>query len=99
MQYRQTRTRGVEMMVISGLEPSRRIEIAGTLGPFKARLTSSLEPIGLGSRLTNQVELEASLPLGLFGDVLGGRRIRASVAESLGVLKTLLEGGVRPSRR
>ena len=69
-----------------------RTDVAGTLGPFDARITYGLAPVGSGTRLTNRVDLDPRLAVGFVGDVVGGR-IRAAVAENLGVLKTLLEGG------
>ena len=45
--YRQTRSvprPAVEFLEISGLEPGRSVEIAGTLGPFQARLAYELGP-------------------------------------------------------
>ena len=96
--YRQTRSvprPGVETLEITGLEPLRRIEIAGRIGPFDARLTYELAPIHLGTRLTNSAELEAPAPLGFVGGLVGGR-IRDSVAENLGVLKAVLERGDPP---
>lgn len=81
------------MPEISGNETPRRIEVTGKVGPFDARLSYEFASTGSGTRVTNTAELEPPLPLGSVGDVFGGR-IRASVAENLGVLKTLLEGGV-----
>lgn len=91
--YEQTRSvprPGVETIEITNLEPNRRIGVAGTLGPFEARLSYELVPTDVGTRLRNTVELEPSGPLRIVAGVLGGR-IRASVAENLGVLKTVLE--------
>ncbi len=95
--YRQTRSiprPGVEMLEITALEPPRRIEVNGKIGPFDARLSYELASNGSGTRLTNAAELDPPLPLGLVGNVVGDR-IKASVAENLGVLKTVLEGGFR----
>ncbi len=92
--YRQTRSvprPGVETLQITGLEPHRRIDVTGRLGPFVVRLSYELAAIGLGTRLTNTAELEPSVPLGFVGGLLGGR-IRTAVAENLGVLKAVLEG-------
>lgn len=93
-QYRQTRSvarSGVEVIEITGLEPGRRIDVAGTLGPFRARLSYEFMASPTGTRLTNKVKLEPRVPLGPFGNVLGGR-VRAAVGENLLVLKQLLEG-------
>lgn len=91
--YRQTRSvprRGEETLEITGLEPGRRIELAGTLGPFGARLAYDVEPDAGGSRLTNSVELEPPGLLGFAGPILG-TRVRSSVAENLTTLKRVLE--------
>ena len=93
-QYRQTRSvprTAVEVIEITGLEEDRRVDVAGRLGPFAARLSYELAASPTGTRLTNRVEREPPVPLGPFGDVLGSR-IRTSVAENLHVLKQLLEG-------
>jgi len=92
-QYRQSRSvprPAVEVIEITGLEQGRRVEVAGTLGPFRARLSYEFVATPIGTRLTNRVELEPPVPLGPFGDLLGGR-VRTSVAENLQVLKRLLE--------
>jgi hypothetical protein len=62
----------------------------GILASFRAHLTYELSPTATGIRLTNSVELDSRGPLGLFGGLLTGR-IQASVAENLGVLRTVLE--------
>lgn len=82
------------MLEIAGLEPPRRIDVNGKIGPFDARLSYELASSGSGTRLTNTAELDPPLPLSLVGNVVGGR-IKASVAENLAVLKALLEGGFR----
>jgi hypothetical protein len=92
---RQTRSvprPGVETLEVTALEPLRRIEVTGRLGPFDARLSYELQPTAAGTRLTNVAELEPPVRLGFVGDLLGDR-IRASVAENLGILKAVLEGG------
>lgn len=91
--YRQERSAprpGVETIEITSLDPGRRFEIAGALGPFQSRLSYEIEPIVGGTRVTNRVELDPPIPLGPLGDVLGAR-VRGAVAENLGVLKRLLE--------
>lgn len=97
-QYRQTRSAprpAVEMIEITGLELGRRVDVAGRLGPFAARLSYELTASPTGTRLTNRVELEPPVPLGPFGDMLSSR-VRTSVAENLKVLKQRLEGHPRP---
>jgi uncharacterized protein YndB with AHSA1/START domain len=91
--YRQERSvprPGVETIEITSLDANRRLEIAGALGPFESRLSYEIEPIDGGTRVTNRVELDAPIPLGPLGDVLGAR-VRGAVAENLAVLKGLLE--------
>lgn len=93
--FRQTRSvprPAVEMLEITRLDPDRRIEIVGDLASFPARLTYELSSGPRGTTLTNSVELEPPGPLGLLGGLFTGR-VQASVAENLGVLRTLLERG------
>ncbi|MDQ2935598.1 MAG: SRPBCC family protein [Chloroflexota bacterium] len=94
--YQQTRSvprPGVEMLEVTGFEPDRRIEVVGNLGPFRAHLTYELSPKASGTRLTNSVELDPTGVISMIGGLFSGR-IRASVAENLGVLRILLEAGV-----
>ena len=91
--YRQTRSvprPAVELIEISNLEPGRSVEVTGVLGPFDARLTYELGRTTIGTRLVNRVQLSAPIPLGPLANVLG-RRVKASVAENLDVLKAVLE--------
>ena len=91
--YRQTRSvprPAVEMLEVTRLDPDRRIEVVGDLASFPAHLTYELSPRPHGTTLTNYVELEPSGPLGLLGSLFTGR-VQASVAENLGVLRTVLE--------
>ena len=91
--YQQTRSvprPAEEMLEVTGLDPDTRIEVVGDLASFRARLTYELSPIATGTRLTNSVELDRPGALGLFGGLVTGR-IQASVAENLGVLRTVLE--------
>ena len=93
-QYRQTRSAprpAIEVIEITGLEEGRRVDVAGRLGSFRARLVYELVASPTGTRLINSVELDPPVPLGPFGAMLGSR-VRTSVAENLNVLKQLLEG-------
>ena len=93
--YQQSRSvprSAVEMLEVTELQADSRIEVAGDLGPFRAHLTYELAPTAGGTRLTNSVDLDPPGALGLFGGLFTGR-IQASVAENLGVLRTLLEAG------
>lgn len=92
---RSTPRPGTEIVEIIGLEPDRKVVIAGRLGPFGAKLVYELERIPSGTRVTNRVTLR-SPPLGPLGDILGGP-VRASVADNLDVLRTRLEQGVTGS--
>jgi len=99
-QYRQTRSvprQVVEVIEITGLQHGRRVDVGGTLGPFRARLAYELEVSPTGTRLTNTVELDPPVPLGPFGAVLSSR-VRTSVAENLRVLKQLIEGLGSPAQ-
>lgn len=87
----------VEMLEVTRLDADRRIEIDGELASYPAHLTYELSPSARGTRLTNSVELDPSGPLGIFGSLFTGR-VKASVAENLEVLRTLLEGA-RPHAR
>jgi hypothetical protein len=93
--YRQTRTvprPAVEFIEISHLEPGRSVEVAGTLGPFQARLSYELEPSPVGTRLVNRVELSPAVPLGPIGALLGSR-VKTAVAENLLALRQRLGSG------
>jgi uncharacterized protein YndB with AHSA1/START domain len=92
--FRQTRSvprPAVDMLEVTRLDPDRRLEIVGDLASYPARLTYGLSPGPRGTRLTNDVELDPPGPFGLLGNLLTGR-VQASVAENLGVLRTVLEG-------
>ena len=82
----------VEWLIIDDGSTDRTVEVEGSIGPFRARVTYELEPTARGTMLTNHVELEPRVPLGPLSGFVGGR-VRSSVAQNLGVLKGLLEGG------
>jgi hypothetical protein len=91
---RQTRSvprPAVEMLEVARLDPDRRIDVVGDLASFPAHLTYELSRGPQGTTLTNSVEIDPPAPLGLLGSLFTGR-IQASVAENLGVLRTVLEG-------
>jgi hypothetical protein len=91
--YEQRRSKprpAIEMLEITELDSDRWIQIVGDLGPFKARLSYELSPVGDGTRLTNTVELEPRGPLGTVAGLFPGR-VQAAVAENLEVLKSLLQ--------
>jgi len=66
--YRQVRSvpsPAVETLTVTRLDPDRRLDVEGRLGPFDARLSYELEPDGEGTRLVNSVRLEAHGPMRL----------------------------------
>lgn len=84
----------VEMLELTGLDPHTRIEVQGTLARMEATLEYMLAPTEHGTELTNRVYLEPTGMARLVGTALSGR-VQASVADNLGELKNLLEGGPR----
>jgi uncharacterized protein YndB with AHSA1/START domain len=90
VQSRTVPTRGEESFEVTEYSPDRTLSIEGTIGPFGARLTYVLEPVGTATLLTNSVDLE---PSGLFrlAAPLAVPRVKTAVADNLGVLKRLLE--------
>jgi hypothetical protein len=95
--FRQVRTvprPDVEMLELTGLDPHTRIEVQGTLARMAATLEYTLTPTDQGTVLANHVLLEPKGMARVVGTALSGR-VKASVAENLGELKSLLEGGPR----
>ena len=91
--YRQVRgipRRAEESFEVTSFEPNRRLAIKGTLGPFASELQYRLEPVGGGTRVTNEVGLKPRGILGIVGQVAASR-VKEAVAENLGELKRLLE--------
>jgi hypothetical protein len=91
--YRQVRSvprRSEEDFEVTVFEPASRLEVQGTLGPFRARLNYALEPVAGGTRLTNAVELQGS---GLLSVVvpLATSRVKRAVAANLDTLRAILE--------
>jgi carbon monoxide dehydrogenase subunit G len=92
--YRQTRSvpsRSEESFTVTVLEPARRLEVQGQIGPFKARISYLLEPAGSGTRLRNAVDLGSSGLLSLVGPLVTAR-VKKAVAANLHTLKQLLDG-------
>jgi hypothetical protein len=92
--YRQVRSeprRSEEAFEVTVFEPTRRLAIEGEIGPFHARVAYLLEPIDGATRLENAVELEPSSAVSRLLAPLAGSKVKAAVAENLGVLKRLLE--------
>ncbi|MGH8872865.1 MAG: SRPBCC family protein [Acidimicrobiia bacterium] len=93
--YRQMRSvpqAATEDLEVTVLQPNRRIDVEGTLAQLPAHLTYQLEETDTGTRLTNTVVLEPQGALRVAGPLVGGR-IKRAVADNLGQLKALLEGG------
>jgi hypothetical protein len=91
--YDQTRSvprPSEEGFEVTAFEPDRLLEIAGELGPFRARMRYLLEPLGDATRLTNAVDLAASGALSLVAP-LTAPRVKRAVASNLETLKQLLE--------
>jgi hypothetical protein len=82
--------RAIEELEVTVLQPGERLEVAGRLGPFDARLSYELRDVPSGTRLVNKVELNPATSLGFLGGLVGGR-IRGAVAENLAALKVVLE--------
>ena len=79
-----------EELQVTQLEPPANLNLRGTLGPFHGDLRYRLEAVPEGTRLTNEVELEASGPLRIAAPLAAGR-VRAAVAENLDDLRRLVE--------
>jgi uncharacterized protein YndB with AHSA1/START domain len=94
--YSQTRSvprRSEEGFEVTVFEPVSGLAIRGRIGPFRATVRYTLQPLDGGTRLTNQVELEpVSGPLRLVAPV-AAPRVRTAVAANLETLKRILEGG------
>ncbi len=78
-----------ESFEVTQYDPDHRIAIEGTLGPFAARLTYQVEPVGDATLVTNDVELN---PTGLARLVapIAVDRVKGAVAANLDVLKQRL---------
>jgi hypothetical protein len=91
--YRQVRSvpnPAVETLTVMRLDPGRRLDVEGQLGPFDARLSYELEADGDATRLVNSIQLQAHGPVRLTARLARGR-VREAVASNLGVLKHILE--------
>ena len=93
--YRQTRSvpsRSVEGFEVTIFEPARRLAMHGQIGPFRATISYDLEAGAGGTRLVNNVELDASQAMLRLAAPLATPRIKAAVAQNLGKLRLVLEG-------
>ncbi|WP_353828150.1 SRPBCC family protein [Agromyces sp. SYSU T0242] len=91
--FRQVRTLpsvSEEEFEVTEFDPDRRIAVEGVIAGFRGRATYVLDGEGDTTTLTNAAELAASGAMG-FMVSLAAPRVRAAVAENLGVLKDLLE--------
>jgi uncharacterized protein YndB with AHSA1/START domain len=94
--YRQTRTiprRSEEGFEVTAFEPMSRLEILGDIGPFRTRASYVLTPIGGGTLLRNETDLEATSGVLRLVAPLAVSRVKAAVAQNLVKLKHVLEGG------
>jgi uncharacterized protein YndB with AHSA1/START domain len=97
--YRQTRSvpsRNVEGFEVTVFEPARRLAMHGQIGPFQATISYELEARAGATRLVNKVELDPSQAMLRLAAPLATPRIKAAVAQNLGELRLVLEGG-RPA--
>jgi hypothetical protein len=97
--YRQTRSipgRSTEEFEVTVFQPASRLAIHGQIGPFQATIGYELVSTAGATRLVNSVELDPSqAKLRLLAPVVTPK-IKAAVAQNLGKLKLVLEGG-RPA--
>ena len=97
--YRQTRSvpgRSVEGFEVTVFEPARRLAMHGQIGPFQATISYELEAKTGATTLVNSVELHPSQAMAKLLAPLATTRIKAAVAQNLGQLRMILEGG-RPA--
>lgn len=93
--YRQTRSipsRSVEGFEVTVFEPARRLAVRGQIGPFRATIRYELEASASGTRLVNNVQLDASRAMLKLAAPLATPRIKAAVAQNLSKLRLILEG-------
>jgi carbon monoxide dehydrogenase subunit G len=91
--YRQVRSlpaRSEETLLVTEMEPDRRVAIHGNLGPFVGTLTYEFDDLDGRTRLTNTADLEGHGLMKLAGPLASGR-VRDAVAANLNALKQLLE--------
>jgi uncharacterized protein YndB with AHSA1/START domain len=90
VQERTIPTHSEETFEVTEYAPDEKLSIKGTLGPFGARLTYLLEPVGTATLITNTADLEATGLLRVVAP-LAAARVKTAVAENLKTLKQLLE--------
>ena len=97
--YRQTRSvpsRSTEDFEVTVFESASRLAIHGQIGPFQATVSYVLEAKTGVTTLVNSVELHPSQAVPKLLAPLATPRIKAAVAQNLGQLRMILEGG-RPA--
>jgi uncharacterized protein YndB with AHSA1/START domain len=91
--YQQRRTLpdpAEETFEVTEYEPDHTLAVRGTLGPFPAQASYTLEAAGDATVLTNTFDLEPQGALKLVAPI-ATRRIKSAVAANLDVLKQILE--------
>jgi uncharacterized protein YndB with AHSA1/START domain len=96
LQTRSVPTRSEEGFEVTAFEPVSRLAIDGTIGPFRARSSYVLTPVGDATKLTNHVDLQPSSRVLGFAARLAFPRVKAAVDENLDTLKQTLETGGQP---
>jgi hypothetical protein len=99
MRYRQFRTLprpGEEQLEIVEYVRGQRLVVEGGLGPFHGRTSYSIEAVGNGTELRNDIELAPSFPAATVGRLVG-RSIANAVGQNLSVLKDILEREPSPN--
>jgi uncharacterized protein YndB with AHSA1/START domain len=97
--YHQTRSvpsRSAEDFEVTVFQPASRLAIHGQIGPFQATISYELEARAGATRLVNSVELDPSQAMLRLVAPLAAGKIKAAVAQNLGTLRLILEGG-RPA--
>jgi uncharacterized protein YndB with AHSA1/START domain len=93
IEQRRTQPRPArEQLEVVELTDERLLVLEGDLGPLHGTISYRLEPIDIGTRLTNDADLAASGPLRLVAPLAEGR-VRDSVAANLQALRRTLERG------
>jgi hypothetical protein len=94
--YRQTRSvpaRSIEEFQVTVFQPASQLAIHGQIGPFRATISYKLEEVAGATTLVNTVELEPFQAKLRLLALVAVPRIKAAVAQNLGKLKLVLEGG------
>ena len=84
---------GSEDFEVTVFEPASRLAIHVQIGPFQATISYVLEAETGATTLANSVELYPSQAMPKLAAPLATPRIKAAVAQNLGQLRMVLEGG------